>query len=80
MAEMRGRPEFRPARKIDGNNAANVGYGEVWPADILVVWLSNRVFKSYEAILDHCCHTWNKLIEQPSRIMSLGIRDWAHRL
>ena len=28
-------------------------------------WLSNRVFKSYEDILDHCCHAWNKLIDQP---------------
>jgi transposase len=24
-------------------------------------WLSNRVFPSYEAILDHCCAAWNKL-------------------
>jgi hypothetical protein len=24
-------------------------------------WLSNRVFKSYDDILDHCCFVWNKL-------------------
>ena len=24
-------------------------------------WLSNRVFKSYEDIVDHCCDAWNKL-------------------
>ena len=42
-------------------------------------WLSNRVFKSYDDILDHCCHAWNKLVEQPWRIMSIGMRDWAHR-
>ena len=41
-------------------------------------WLSNRVFKSHEAIVDHCCDAWNKLVEQPWRIMSLGLRDWAH--
>jgi len=41
-------------------------------------WLSNRVFNSYEAIVDHCCDAWNKLVEQPWRIMSLGLRDWAH--
>ena len=41
-------------------------------------WLSNRVFPSDRAILDHCCHAWNKLIAQPWRIMSLGLRDWAH--
>ena len=41
-------------------------------------WLSNRVFKSYDDILDHCCHAWNKLVDQPWRIMSIGLRDWAH--
>jgi transposase len=41
-------------------------------------WLSNRVFKSYEDIVDHCCHAWNKLIDQPWRIMSIGLRNWAH--
>jgi hypothetical protein len=42
-------------------------------------WLSNRVFQSYEAILDHCCQAWNKLTDQPWRIMSIGMRDWANR-
>jgi transposase len=42
-------------------------------------WLSNRVFASYEEILDHCCDAWNKLVDQPWRIMSLGMRDWVHR-
>ncbi len=41
-------------------------------------WLSNRIFKSYEDILDHCCFAWNRLIEQPWRIMSIGLRKWAH--
>jgi transposase len=41
-------------------------------------WLSNRIFTSYDNLLDHCCHAWNKLVEQPWRIMSLGLRDWAH--
>ena len=42
-------------------------------------WISNRVFKSYDDIVDHCCEAWNKLIDQPWRIMSIGMRDWAHR-
>jgi transposase len=42
-------------------------------------WLSNRVFRSYDDILDHCCHAWNKLVERPWSIMSIGLRDWAHR-
>ena len=41
-------------------------------------WLSNRVFKSYDDLVDHCCEAWNKLVEQPWRIMSIGLRQWAH--
>ena len=41
-------------------------------------WLSNRIFKSYDDIVDHCCFAWNKLVEQPWRIMSIGLRQWAH--
>ena len=41
-------------------------------------WLSDRVFKSYEDILDHCCFAWNQLTRQPWKIMSIGLRDWAH--
>ena len=41
-------------------------------------WLSNRVFQSYEDIVEHCCHAWNKLVDQPWRIRSIGLRDWAH--
>jgi transposase len=41
-------------------------------------WLSNRVFRDYDDIVAHCCHHWNRLIEQPWRIMSIGVRDWAH--
>jgi hypothetical protein len=42
-------------------------------------WLSNRVFTSYDNIVDHCCDAWNKLADQPWKIMSIGLRDWAHR-
>lgn len=41
-------------------------------------WLSNRVFKSYDDIIDHCCFAWNSLIDQPWTIMSIGLRDRAH--
>ena len=41
-------------------------------------WLSNRVFQSYDAIVDHCCGAWNRLTDQPWRIMSIGLRNWAH--
>ena len=42
-------------------------------------WLSNRVFQSYDDLLDHCCDAWNQLVDQPWHIMTLGLRDWAHR-
>jgi len=41
-------------------------------------WLSNRVFHSYDDIVALCCEAWNKLVDQPWRIMSLGLRDWAN--
>jgi len=41
-------------------------------------WLSNRVFENYDAILDAGCDAWNRLIEQPETIMSIGIRNWVH--
>ncbi len=41
-------------------------------------WLSNTIFDSYDDILAHCCEAWNKLTDQPGRIMSIGMRDWAH--
>ena len=41
-------------------------------------WLSNRIFKSYDDIVALCCEAWNKLIEQPWKIMSIGLRKWAH--
>jgi len=36
------------------------------------------IFESYNEIVDHCCDAWNKLIDQPARIKSIGLRQWAH--
>ena len=41
-------------------------------------WLSNRVFETYEVIIDAACQAWRKLIAQPETITSIGLRDWAH--
>ena len=41
-------------------------------------YLSNRVFDSYDAIIDAACDAWNQLIDKPSKIMSIGMREWAH--
>jgi hypothetical protein len=40
-------------------------------------WLSNRIFKSFDDIVDHCCFAWNTLIDQPWKITSIAHRDWA---
>jgi len=40
-------------------------------------WLSNRVFKTYDDIIGLCCEAWNKLIDRPWAIMSIGTRGWA---
>jgi hypothetical protein len=42
-------------------------------------WVSNRIFTSYPDILDHCCAAWNRRVDQPWLIMSIRLRDWAHR-
>ena len=41
-------------------------------------WLSNRVFRSYDEIVALSCDAWNRLIEQPWKIISIGHRDWTH--
>jgi hypothetical protein len=40
-------------------------------------WWSNRIFNSFNDIVDHCCYAWNTLIDQPWKIMSIARRDWA---
>jgi len=41
-------------------------------------WLSNRVFKSYGDIVALCCEAWNNLVDRPWKIISIGMREWAH--
>src|SRR5438552_4433554 len=40
-------------------------------------WLSDRIFQSYDDIVDHCCFAWNRLVDQPWTIMSIGLRNWG---
>lgn len=40
-------------------------------------FLSNRVFETYDAIVDACCDAWNALMAQPQCIRSIATRDWA---
>ena len=41
-------------------------------------WLSNRIFADYDDIVALCCDAWNRLVDQPWKIMSIGLRAWAH--
>ena len=41
-------------------------------------WLSNRIFKSEDEIVSICSDAWNRPIDQPWKIMSIGRRKWAH--
>ena len=43
-------------------------------------WLSNRIFTDHDDIVEHCCNAWNRLTDCPSRITSIGMRDWIHGL
>jgi hypothetical protein len=40
-------------------------------------WLSNRIFETYDDIIDAACDAWRKLIAQPATITSIGTREWA---
>ena len=41
-------------------------------------WLSNRVFETYEAIIEAACEAWRSLLAEPTTITSIGHRGWAH--
>jgi hypothetical protein len=40
-------------------------------------WLSNRVFDTYEHIIEAACGAWRNLVAQPETITSIGSREWA---
>ena len=63
---------FLPPRSPELNPVENV-----WQY-LRQTHLSNRVFDSYEDIINAACDAWNKLIDKPWKIMSIGMRKWAH--
>ncbi len=34
--------------------------------------------ESYDDIVTLACEAWNRLMDRPSRIMTIGLREWAH--
>ena len=65
-------PIFLPSRSPELNPVENI-----WQY-MRDNWLSNRIFENLEAIVDTCCDAWNRLIEKPWKIMSIGLRKWAN--
>ena len=65
-------PIFLPSRAPELNPVENI-----WQY-LRANWLSNRVFDTYEEIIDAACEAWRKLIAQPETITSIGMREWAH--
>ena len=65
-------PIFLPSRAPELNPVENV-----WQY-LRQNWLSNRVFETYDDIIDAACEAWNRLTAQPALITSIGMRDWAH--
>src|SRR5260370_1685133 len=41
-------------------------------------WLSNRIFKSYDHLVDHSCAPWHKLVHHPSPIMPTPLPHYPH--
>jgi hypothetical protein len=39
--------------------------------------LSNRLYQSYEDIVEACCEAWNDLMAMPEQIASIATRSWA---
>ena len=64
---------FLPSRAPELNPVENL-----WQY-LRQTYLSNRVFETYEDILDAACEAWNRIIEQPWKIISIGTREWAHK-
>ena len=63
---------FLPSRAPELNPVENI-----WQY-LRANWLSNRVFETFDDIIDAICDAWNKLIAQPETITSIGMREWAH--
>ena len=65
-------PIWLPSRSPELNPVENV-----WQY-LRQNWLSNRVFETYDDIIDAACEAWNNLTAQPAVITSIGMREWAH--
>ena len=40
-------------------------------------YLSNRIFSTWDSLVDAICWAWNKLCESPEKINKIGTREWV---
>jgi transposase len=62
-------PIFLPSRAPELNPVENI-----WQY-LRANWLSNRVFDTYEDIIDAACEAWQKLL---AKLKSIPQSEWAH--
>lgn len=65
------RPLYIPAGCPELNAAENI-----WQY-LRQTYLSNRVFKTYDDIVEAACAAWNKLRAEAGRIKSIATRSWV---
>ena len=63
---------FLPSRAPELNPTENI-----WQY-LRQTYLSNRVFPTHADILNAACEAWNRLVDSPWNIISIGLRQWAH--
>ena len=64
-------PIFLPSRAPELNPVENV-----WEY-LRKNKLSNRLYQTYEDIVEACCEAWNYLMARPEQIASIATRSWA---
>ena len=65
-------PVLLPSRAPELNPVENI-----WQY-LRQTYLSNRLFADDDEIIDAACKAWNRLIDKPWKITSIGMRQWAH--
>jgi transposase len=65
-------PILLPSRSPELNPVENI-----WQY-LRANYLSNRVFETYNDIIDAACDAWRRLTDRPDVITSIGMRKWTH--
>lgn len=65
-------PILLPSRSPELNPVENI-----WQY-LRANYLSNRVFETYDDIINAACDAWQRLIARPDVITSIGSRQWAY--